>query len=118
LELGVCVGLAEECHVKKCYLLNHHVACNKYDSWGVFMEVPAPIIDLAVYEKRLRSISTQLDPRERSLVLRFAQDLLLLGTELYSPPNGIPAEIDDDLGLDSDLHEEPLEQLRLFHQTH
>jgi hypothetical protein len=82
------------------------------------MEVPAPIIELAVYEKRLQSISTQLDPRERSLVLRFAQDLLLLGTELYSPPNGVLAEIDDDLNLEGDLDEEPVEQLRLLHQTH
>jgi hypothetical protein len=82
------------------------------------MEVPAPIIDLAVYEKRLQSISTQLDPRERSLVLRFAQDLLLLGTELDSPPNGMLAEMADDLSLDGDLDEEPVEQLRLFHQTH
>lgn len=82
------------------------------------MEVPAPIIELAVYEKRLQSISTQLDPRERSLVLRFAQDLLLLGTELYSPPNGMLAEMNDDLGLEGDPDEEPFEQLRLFHQTH
>ena len=82
------------------------------------MEVLAPIIELAVYEKRLQSISTQLDPRERSLVLRFAQDLLLLGTELYSPPNGMLAEIDDDLNREGDLDEEPVEHLRLFHQTH
>jgi hypothetical protein len=85
---------------------------------GSFMEVPAPIIELAVYEKRLQSISTQLDPRERSLVLRFAQDLLLLGTELYSPPNAMLAEIDDDLNPDGDLDEEPVDQLRLLHQTH
>jgi hypothetical protein len=51
-------------------------------------------------------------------VLRFAQDLLLLGTELYSPPNAMLAEIDDDLNPDSDLDEEPVEQLRLLHQTH
>jgi len=82
------------------------------------MEVPAPIVELAVYEKRLQSISTQLDPRERSLVLRFAQDLLLLGTEPYSPPNGMLAELDADLNREGDLDEEPLEQLRLFHQTH
>jgi len=82
------------------------------------MEVPAPVIELAVYEKRLQSISTQLDPRERSLVLRFAQDLLLLGTELHSPPNGMLAEMDADLNREGDLDEEPLEQLRLFHQTH
>jgi hypothetical protein len=118
LELGVSVGLAGECRIEKCYLLIHHVDCNKYNFWGVVMEVPAPIIELAVYEKRLQSISTQLDPRERSLVLRFAQDLLLLGTELYSPPNGMLAEIDDDLSRGSDLDEEPVEHLRLFHQTH
>jgi hypothetical protein len=54
------------------------------------MEASAPMIEFAAYEKRLWSISTQLDPRERSLVLRFAQDLLMLGTELQTELHSAP----------------------------
>lgn len=103
------------------------------------MEAPAPIIEFAAYEKRLWSISTQLDPRERSLVLRFAQDLLMLGTELHSAPNCPTTEnhretqphrprsgnsrpdtqlgFDVDIGCDLESDEAP-GGLRLFHQPH
>ncbi len=109
------------------------------------MEAAAPIIEFAAYEKRLWSISTQLDPRERSLVLRFAQDLLMLGMDLdaapHCPTNEDPEETRLHLAGESrsDLGSNPgfepdtggdlegddafeggdaLEGLRLFHQTH
>lgn len=109
------------------------------------MEAPAPIIEFAAYEKRLWSISTQLDPHERSLVLRFAQDLLMLGMDLHSAPHcpttddleetplhlagasgadlgshaGYVADIGGNLeGGDPFESGDALDGLRLFHQTH
>jgi len=103
------------------------------------MEAPASIIEFAAYEKRLWSISTQLDPRERSLVLRFAQDLLMLGMDLHSAPNcattddleetplHLAGESGSDLGSNPGFEADPggdfeggdaLDDVRLFHQTH
>jgi len=109
------------------------------------MEAPAPIIEFAAYEKRLWAISTQLDPHERSLVLRFAQDLLMLGVDLHSAPNcpttddleetllHLASEVDSDPGLNPGFEAvvggefesgeafgggDAPDGLRLFHQTH
>ena len=109
------------------------------------MEALASIIEFAAYEKRLWSISTQLDPRERSLVLRFAQDLLMLGMDLHSAPDcpttedleqtllHLAGENGSDLGSNPGFEADPggdfeggdpfegsdaLDGLRLFHQTH